>query len=68
MMSHAERYTAAVNVTQPAFAAERRRLLSIDISCRGRSAQRQTRRTLILRYVERRDRGTGQTDGYPTVT
>jgi len=41
--------TAATNVSLPAFAAERRRLLSIDISCPP-GAQQQTRRT-------------GQTDG-----
>jgi len=40
---------AATNVSLPAFAAERRRLLSIDISCPP-GAQQQTRRT-------------GQTDG-----
>jgi len=34
-------------MTLPAFPAERRRLLSIDISC-SRGAQQQTRRTPLL--------------------
>jgi len=46
-------------MTLPAFAAERSRLLSIDISC-PRGAQQQTRRTPLLLLIDRTDR---QTDG-----
>jgi len=70
---------AAVNVTLPAFAAERRAAallllgarrqpLSIDISC-PHGAQQQTRRTPLLwsndGAGERADRWT---DGHPSVT
>jgi len=48
---------SAVNITLPAFAAERRRLLSIDISCPWR-AQQQTRRTpLPISGTDRRADG-----------
>jgi len=43
-------------VTLPAFAAaERRRLLSVDISC-PRGAQQQTRRTPLLLSIDGTDR------------
>jgi len=49
----------AVNVTLPAFAAERRRLLSIDISI-----QQQTRRMPLLLSIDGTYRRTDkQTDG-----
>jgi len=51
--------SSAVNTTLPAFAAERRRLLSIDISWQ-RGAQQQTRRTPLLLSIDGTD---GQTDG-----
>jgi len=46
-------------MTLPAFEAERRRLLSIDISCL-RGAQQQTRHTPLLLSIDGTDR---QTDG-----
>jgi len=52
--------TSAVNVTPPAFAAERRRPLSINISCPW-SAQQQTRRTPLLLW----DRIDERTDARP---
>jgi len=68
-------YTAAVNVSLPAFAAERRAVALLmsssgasrsisPISC-PRGTQQQTRRTLLLWSIDRTDR---QTDGHPTVT
>jgi len=52
------------NMTLPAFAAERRRLLSIDISC-PQGAQQQTRRTPLLLSIGGTSR---RTDGHPTVS
>jgi len=51
-------------MTLPAFAAERRRLLWTDMSCR-RGAQQQTRRAPLLLSNDETD---GRTDGRPTVT
>jgi len=52
-------------MTRPAFAAERRRVLSIDISCL-RGAQQQTRRTpRLLLSIDGTDR---RTDGRWTVS
>ena len=49
----------AINMTPPAFAAdfaaERRRLLSVDISCPGRS-RHQSRRTAPLLSIDGADR------------
>ena len=45
---------SAVNMTLPAFAAERQRLLWIDIFCPG--AQQQTRRTPLLLSIAETDR------------
>jgi len=44
-------------VTLPAFAAERRRLLSVDICCQ-RGAQQQIRRTPLLLSIDGADRQT----------
>ena len=52
---------SAVNATLPAFSAQRRRLLSTDISC-PRGAQQQTCRTPLLLSIDGRDR---QTDARP---
>jgi len=51
-------------MTLPAFAAERRRLLSMDISC-PRGAQQQTGRTPLLLSIDGTD---GRTDGRTTVS
>jgi len=54
-----------LNMTRPAFAAERRHLLSIDISCL-RGAQQQTRRTpRLLLSIDGTDR---RTEGRWTVS
>ena len=56
------------DITLPAFAAERRRLLSIDIYCRL-DAQQQTRRMPLLLSINGTDRQTGgRTDGRQTVS
>ena len=51
--------SSAVNTALPAFAAERRRLLSIDISWQ-RGAQQQTRRTPLLLSIDGTDRRTDE--------
>jgi len=56
--------TSAVTVTLLAFAAERRRLLSIDMSY-PQGAQQQTRRTPLLLSIDGTDR---RTDGRSTVS
>jgi len=58
---------SVVNMTLPAFAAERRRLLSIDISC-PRGAQQQTRRTPLLLSNDGTDRRMdAETDGRSNI-
>jgi len=53
------------DITLPAFAAERRRLLSIDIYCRL-DAQQQTRRMPLLLSINGTDgRADGRTDARP---
>jgi len=59
-----QRRPSAVNRTLPAFAAERRHLLSIDISCLY-GAQQQTLRTPLLLLIDGTDR---RTDGRAAVS
>ena len=58
-----QRRPSAVNIYN-VFAAERRHLLSIDISCLY-GAQQQTRRTPLLLLIDGTDR---RTDGHATVS